>query len=213
MGKILVVSFVATLIAVPVTYWVIMRHDQENPAAKAAAVEALESQGVSIDQAALLWVVDFSKPSYAKRSVIYDLKSGSKRLARVTHGKGSSQGTEPFATTFSNEEGSHQSSLGLFRIGTVEASRDHGSKILLHGLEQGLNSRAASRAIVIHPPQPGSNYLSLQAMLIHLLKDGWLGIGRSQGCPVLAPEDYAYLKALREKTSSGAYLYIYHPDF
>ncbi len=211
MGKIFIGSLIAALVAVLVTYGVLTRHDQENPVARQAAVEALKRHGVPLDQAAILWVVDYSKPSYAKRSVIYDLKSGSRRFARVTHGKGSSEDTEPFATRFSNDEGSHQSSLGLYRMGKVEASQDHGSKILLQGLEPGLNSQAASRAIVIHPPPPGSNYLSLQAMLIHWVKDGWLGIGRSQGCPVLTPEDYAYLKDLREATDGGAYLFIYHP--
>ncbi len=209
--------FVLLLVATALIFWggqyVLTRHDTPSDQARAAALAELRERGFRESGVELLWVVDFSKPSYAQRGVFY--KGAAEevtRRVRVTHGSGSSQDSEPFATVFSNREGSHQSSLGLYRIGAIQPSQAHGTKIMLHGLERGINDKAAQRAIVIHAPQAGMNYLSNQSILIHLLRDGWLGIGRSQGCPVLTSQDYAWLKHRLETAKGDAFLYIYHPD-
>jgi len=211
MRRFLLIALALGLILIGGASYVLTRHDSPNPEAREAALAALKQQGISESGAELLWVVDFSKPSYSRRGVFYDLRRDETRLVRVTHGAGSSKESEPFATEFSNTVGSHQSSLGLYRIGAIQPSQAHGTKIMLHGLERGVNHRAAERAIVIHAPKAGMSYLSNKAILIHLLRDGWLGIGRSQGCPVLTDEDYAWLKQRLQSAKGDAFLYVYHP--
>jgi len=94
-----------------------------------------------------LAVIDYSQPSTARRLWIFDLRKKTLVLRDlVAHGAKSG---ENFATQFSNLEGSHQSSLGLFRtqesyLGT------HGYSLRMDGLEPGFNDQARDRAIVIH---------------------------------------------------------------
>ena len=64
----------------------------------------------------------------------------------VAHGRGSG---ENFATRFSNGDGSHQTSLGLFRTADTYVGTN-GYSLRLDGLEPGVNDRARERAIVMH---------------------------------------------------------------
>ena len=70
----------------------------------------------------------------------------------VAHGDGSG---DTLAVAFSNEIGSHQSSLGLFRTDEPYTGR-YGYSLRLSGLEPGFNDNARERAIVVH----GSSYVS-----------------------------------------------------
>ena len=111
-----------------------------------------------------LAVVDYSRPSTERRLWLFDLQS--QRLLHdeyVAHGRGSG---ENFAHTFSNAEGSHQSSLGLFLTeGTYTGG--NGYSLRLDGLEPGTNDHARDRLIVMH----GADYVNpLQA-----LRQGRLG--------------------------------------
>ena len=126
-------------------------------------------------QARHLAVIDYSQPSTARRLWIFDLQS--KRLVLrdlVAHGQNSG---ENFATQFSNDEGSYQSSLGLFR--TQESYKGtHGYSLRMDGLEPGINDRARDRAIVIH----AASYVN------PLWSERQGRIGRSQGCPAVRPQ-------------------------
>lgn len=191
-------------------WWFLTRQDGETPKVTEAALQSLKDHGIAPASARLLMVVDFDKPSYAKRGVIYDLVTGEERPVWVAHGAASSQGTEPYATRFSNEMDSNQSSLGLYRIGQVQPSQEHGTKIMLHGLDPKLNGRAEQRGIVIHAPKPGNDYVSFGAIVLHWLQSGWPGVGRSHGCPVLCPDDYQFLKERVSRSGTLNYLYIHH---
>ena len=60
----------------------------------------------------ILTLIDFSKPSTAERMVVLDIRQ--KRIlytSLVSHGKNSGGN---YATSFSNENGSHKSSLGFY---------------------------------------------------------------------------------------------------
>ena len=70
----------------------------------------------------------------------------------VAHGRGTG---ERLAERFSNTEGSHMSSLGLFRA-TDPYDGANGYSLRLQGLEPGFNDRALDRAIVMH----GAPYVS-----------------------------------------------------
>src|SRR5438552_9794926 len=75
-----------------------------------AASCALDSGEVG--QPSTLTVIDYSKPSTAKRLWVYDLRSQSMLYNDlVAHGQGSG---DNFATRFSNDAETHQSSLGLY---------------------------------------------------------------------------------------------------
>jgi len=143
-----------------------------------------------------LAIVDFSLPSSERRLWIFDLATRRLLLRDyVAHGNGSG---DNYATRFSNVEGSHQSSLGLFR--TAESySGKHGYSLRMDGLEPGINDRARERAIVIHP----ADYVN----------PAWINsqgrIGRSQGCPAVRPE---VAKMVVDSLKGGQFMFSYYPD-
>lgn len=120
----------------------------------------------------ILSVVDLSMPSTAKRLWVIDL-SAHKILFNtlVAHGRGSG---EKMAEKFSNTPSSNQSSVGFYTTAEVYTGK-HGRSLRLDGLDEGLNSKARERAIVVH----GAEYVSQDV----IKATGRLG--RSQGCPAL----------------------------
>ncbi|GAA5002426.1 murein L,D-transpeptidase catalytic domain family protein [Pseudoluteimonas lycopersici] len=136
-------------------------------AARDCAVAARE-----VDAASKLAVIDYSLPSTQRRLWVFDL-AGNRLLQReyVAHGQGSG---ENLATRFSNNDGSHATSLGLYR--TAETyDGDNGYSLRMDGLDPGFNDNARSRAIVMH----GAWYVDPDLAA----RQG--RIGRSHGCPAL----------------------------
>ena len=138
---------------------------------------ALEARACALrngqaDDAARLAVIDYSRPSTAKRMWVFDM-AGEKLLhhEHVAHGSGSGQN---MATRFSNVEGSHATSLGLFRTAETYMG-GNGYSLRMDGLDPGFNDNARMRAIVIH----GAWYANPDM----IARQGRLG--RSQGCPAL----------------------------
>ena len=138
---------------------------------------ALEARSCAVrngdtDAGARLAVIDYSRPSTEKRLWVFDLASD-RLLYReyVAHGSGSG---DNFARHFSNNEGSYQTSLGLFRTAETYIGKN-GYSLRMDGLDPGFNDNARPRAIVMH----GAWYANPD--LIHT--QGRLG--RSQGCPAL----------------------------
>jgi len=128
--------------------------------------------GNLISDKQLLTVVDFNKSSTQKRLWIIDLANN--RLlynTLVAHGQGSG-GDMP--NKFSNLPNSHQSSLGFYVTSDIYRGK-HGRSMKLDGMDEGFNSNAKERAVVIH----GADYVSEQFVQKH----GRLG--RSHGCPAL----------------------------
>ena len=145
---------------------------------------------------ATLTVIDFSRPSTTRRLWVYDLRSHELVLEDlVSHGRGSGR-TLP--TMFSNDPGSNQSSLGLFRTAEAYVGKN-GYSLRLDGLEPAINGRARERAIVMHGA-PYVNAATAQAQ-------GYLG--RSQGCPAVRPE---ISRALIDTVKGGGLLFAYYPD-
>jgi hypothetical protein len=144
----------------------------------------------------LLTIIDYSLPSTERRLWVLDLAR--KRVLFqefVAHGRNTG---ENFAEEFSNQPGSLQSSLGLFRTEETFQGR-HGLSLRLTGLEAGFNDRAYDRAIVLH----GAPYVSRSFIAQH----GQLG--RSWGCPVL---DRAVSKRIIDRIKDGTALFVYYPD-
>lgn len=143
-----------------------------------------------------LGVIDYSLPSTQPRLWIFDLERRALVLREyVAHGKGTG---DNLARMFSNDDGSHRSSLGLFRTGETYVG-GHGYSLRLDGLEAGFNDRARERAIVIH----GAWYVDPKLAL----SQGRLG--RSLGCPAVRPDAVRpVIDALKE----GQLLFAYYPE-
>jgi hypothetical protein len=144
----------------------------------------------------VLAVIDYSRPSTARRLWVFDLERRRLRFHElVAHGKGSG---EDLASRFSNRGRSLASSLGLYEAGATYQGK-HGLSLKLAGLEPGFNDRAERRSIVIH----GADYVSEEFARVH----GRLG--RSWGCPAVRRE---VARALIESLAGGGLVFAYYPD-
>mgnify|MGYP002904727173 CR=1 FL=1 len=144
----------------------------------------------------ILTLVDFSKPSTEERFYVFDMRH--KKLlfsSLVSHGKNSGGN---YATSFSNENGSHKSSLGFYLTENTYQGRN-GYSLILNGLEKGINDLAKQRAIVIH----GASYSDPSVAA----SSGRLG--RSLGCPALP---VSVSKPIINTIKNGTLLFIYAND-
>ena len=143
-----------------------------------------------------LAVIDFSLPSSKQRFWIFDLERRKLLIEdHVAHGRGSG---DEMATQFSNDMGSRQSSLGLFRTAETYYG-SNGYSLRLRGLDAGFNDNALARAIVMH----GAPYVS-QAIAERLGR-----LGRSWGCPAVRQE---VARGVIDTLKGGALLFAYYPD-
>lgn len=143
-----------------------------------------------------LAVIDYSKPSTAKRMWVFDLERDHLLYAEhVAHGQGSG---ENYARAFSNREGSHQTSLGLFR--TAETYHGgNGYSLRMDGLDPGFNDAARQRAIVMH----GAPYVDPAGAQAR----GRLG--RSHGCPAVRSQ---VAREIIDTLKGGQFVFSYYPD-
>jgi len=156
---------------------------------------ALKKEGV-LKQEDVLTIVDFTQHSAEKRMYIIDLnKFEIIKKSLCSHGKNT--GTAK-ATSFSNINGSLQSSLGFFLTAeTYSGKFDYAMR--LDGLEEA-NSRARERGIVVH----GASYATPDFLKRN---DGVLG--RSYGCPALPKDDAT---AIIDEIKEGTCFFIYAND-
>ena len=135
----------------------------------------LKLSGKISDDKAILSIADFDQSSKNKRLWIIDLAKRELILNTwVAHGQHSG-GDKP--TKFSNINNSFQSSIGFYVTGEVYNGQ-HGRSLRLDGMDEGFNSNARKRAIVVH----GASYVS-QGTINALGR-----LGRSQGCPAVPAE-------------------------
>lgn len=166
--------------------------------AKQAALAALEREGILPESIGTMGIIDFTKPSYLRRLLLFNPATGAESLHLVAHGKNSGTVT---AERFSNRVGSLQSSLGLYWVG--EKYRGcHGDSLRLHGMEAGVNDKAYVRAIVLH----SAWYVSYSYLANSLKKYKTPQLGLSHGCPTVHCVD---LQLVLSKLVEGSYLYIY----
>lgn len=172
------------------------------PRSSYAALEAgLSAWRHAVDSGAVartdvLTVIDYSRPSTEPRLFVIDVPANRVRFRElVAHGKGSGGNA---AERFSNDSGSHMSSLGVFRSAGTYLG-EHGLSLQLEGLEPGFNDHARERAIVVH----AARYVGADSIAS-------LGrLGRSWGCPAVRP---AVAKELIESIRGGSLLVAYYPD-
>lgn len=143
-----------------------------------------------------LAVIDYTRPSTEPRLWVFDLETRRLVLRElVAHGQGTG---DNFSKHFSNEDGSHQSSLGMYRTSETYTGRN-GYSLRLDGLEPGFNDHARDRAIVMH----GASYVSRDTIQ-------QLGrLGRSWGCPAVSEK---VARTVIDDIKGGQYLFAYYPD-
>lgn len=144
----------------------------------------------------ILTICDYSQPSSSKRLYVIDMEKG-KILYNtyVSHGHNSGK---DMATSFSNLNNSHKSSLG-FMI-TAETYRGKaGYSMRFDGIEPGINNNVRRRDIVMH----GSNYVNAERA------DEGQMMGRSYGCPAVPYEEH---KAIIDDIKEGSCFFAYHPN-
>jgi hypothetical protein len=142
-----------------------------------------------------LTVVDFSQPSSNKRFYLIDMLNGQLVWnTYVAHGKNS--GTT-IAQNFSNKLNSDASSLGFYVTKNTYSGK-HGLSLRIAGLDDGFNSNAEQRAVVVH----GSAYVNAERANSNT-------VGRSWGCPAIPQNEVAnvinYIKG-------GTVMFLYAPD-
>lgn len=156
----------------------------------------LRQAGKLADDKQLLTVVDFDLPSTEKRLWVLDLaKKDILFHTLVAHGHNSGENE---ATNFSNTDQSNMSSLGFYATGS-EYTGKHGRSLKLQGLDEGFNTNAESRAVVMH----GADYVSED----FIKQNGRLG--RSLGCPAL-PMDLK--DEIIETVNGGTCLFLNKSD-
>ena len=156
----------------------------------------LESCG-KLQNTSILTIIDFSQSSKNKRMYVIDLP-GKKLLYNTYVAHGRNTGDE-FATSFSNESGTHKSSLGFYTTCNSTQKSGVGLSLILYGIEKGFNDNAQKREIIMH----GADYATED----FIAKHGKLG--RSFGCPSLPPD---LIKSVSETIKGGTCLFIYYPD-
>lgn len=156
--------------------------------------EYLKSKDM-LDKEGLLTIVDYSQSSTKKRLYVIDLESG--RVLFNTYVSHGNRSGKEFATSFSNSDESHKSSLGF--IVTGEPYRGAaGYSLHLKGVEPGFNDHIYRRSIVLH----GSHYVNER-------RAEESEIGRSFGCPAVPyGQQYDIINTIK----GGSCMFIYAPD-
>ncbi len=125
-------------------------------------------------------VVDLSRFSGLDRFWLVDLASGAVESHKTAHGDGSDPDSDGYATMFSNESGSHKSSLGFYLTGEIyDGTHVHSMKLdglSPDGSPNGMaNTNVRERAIVVHEASYVDDAITTKQ-------------GRSNGCPALDPD-------------------------
>jgi hypothetical protein len=144
----------------------------------------------------LITIVDFSKPSNEERMFIIDLCTN-KIIYRTIVAHGVNSGGL-YARNFSNEEHSHQSSLGFY-VTTTTYSGKFDLALRIDGMEYS-NSHASSRGVVIH----AAKYATYE-----FLEQNDCTLGRSYGCPALPLENF---EKVVDWIKEGTCFFIYYPS-
>ncbi|TLY47597.1 MAG: murein L,D-transpeptidase catalytic domain family protein [Gammaproteobacteria bacterium] len=168
-----------------------------NPKALQLGLEAYnKAQEEGLDNQHILTIIDYTKPSTARRLWVLDLNKDSVLLnTYVAHGQNSGYN---YANSFSDRPGSLESSLGVFLTESTYQGK-HGYSLKLKGLEKGFNDRAEARDIVVHR----ADYATAQFAQQH----GRLG--RSWGCFAVSP---AVADSLIYTIKNGTLVFAYYPD-
>ncbi len=159
-----------------------------------SAMKCAQNHGVG-KNASRIAIIDYTIPSKQKRLWVVDLKARKLLFEEfVAHGQGSG---DDIPKAFSDRDGSHQTSLGLF-LTDATYQGGNGYSLKLQGLSKGFNESAMRRLIVMH----GARYVNPLAALS-------MGrLGRSWGCPAVRTE---VAKPMIDTLKQGQFIYAHGP--
>lgn len=159
-----------------------------------SAMNCARKNGVGLN-ASRVAIIDYTIPSRLPRLWVLDLKQQKLLFEEhVAHGQGSGNDVP---NAFSDRDGSHQSSLGLFLTDSTYQG-GNGYSLRLQGLSRGFNESALRRLIVMH----GAPYVNpIAAMAMGRL-------GRSWGCPAVRT---AVAKPMIDTLKQGQFIYSHGP--
>jgi len=142
-------------------------------------------------------IIDYSKPSSERRLWVIDVRTGKVLFNTwVSHGKNSGSVT---ATSFSNEQGSLKSSLGVFVTDEGPYMGGNGYSLRLVGLERGINDNAYRRNVVIH----GAWYADPDVV------KRYGQLGRSWGCPAVSQK---LIRPIVDTIKHKSLVFVYSHD-
>lgn len=157
--------------------------------------KAVDIAPAKLENTTYAFIVDFTQHSKNKRGYLLNLKNGRVSSYHVAHGRGSDRNHNGYADRFSDTNGSHMSSLGMYITAETYHGK-HGYSLRLDG-QEGSNLNARPRAIVKH----SASYMSEAFIKKHGKA------GRSHGCPAVSKK---VNKKLINKLKGGSLYYIYH---
>lgn len=144
----------------------------------------------------ILTICDYSQLSNSKRLYVIDMVAGSLIYNTfVSHGKNSGLDS---ATSFSNKNNSHKSSLGFMVTGETYRGKA-GYSMHFDGQEKGINDHVRMRNIVLH----GSFYVNEDRA------DAGTMMGRSFGCPAVP---YGEHEGIIDQITGGSCFFVYSPN-
>lgn len=163
------------------------------------AIAAYHCAAQSGNQARKFLVADMSKSSAERRLWVFDFSDPATPTLilrdRVAHGSGSDPRRSGVPERFSNTLDSGMTSLGLYRVAERYVSQQGRPAYALDGLDEGFNSAARPRRVVLHP----SDYVRERGP-----------VGRSLGCPAVNPKTFQQLSKIG--VEENALLWIDGPD-
>ena len=147
-------------------------------------------------------LIDMSLHSGVNRFVVWDFnKNEISETYLVGHGCGTNSWSNDESKenpTFSNEDGSHLSALGKYKLsGRGHSHWGIGVKYLMHGLEK-TNNNALKRFIVFH----SWNLMSDEEVYPKGSPEGW-------GCPTISNNAMRKIDPILEKSKKPVLMWIY----
>jgi hypothetical protein len=148
-------------------------------------------------------LIDMSLHSGVKRFFIWDFKTNSvSKQYLVGHGCGSNSWSEDDSKdqpNFSNEDGSHLSALGKYKLeGRGYSDWGIHVKYLMHGLEE-TNNNALKRFIVFH----SWNLMSDDEIFPEGSPEGW-------GCPTISNNAMKEIDPMLQQSKKPVLMWIYN---
>ncbi len=145
----------------------------------------------------VLTICDYSQRSNSKRLYVLDMVNG-EILFNTYVSHGAKSGTDS-ASSFSNRNNSHKSSLGFMITGETYKGKA-GYSMHFDGMEKGINDHVRMRNIVLH----GSYYVN------EYRADAGTMMGRSYGCPAVP---YGEHEEIIDRITGGSCFFAYSSDY
>ncbi|MBO6201056.1 MAG: murein L,D-transpeptidase catalytic domain family protein [Chryseobacterium sp.] len=182
---------------------VVIKHKLDISKTNQKATEALDYCKANNFNTNFCVLIDMSLHSGVKRFFVYDFKKDEvSKQYLVGHGCGTSSWSEDDTKenpSFSNEDNSHLSSLGKYKIGDRGYSNwGVHVKYLMHGLEE-TNNNAIKRIIVFH----SWNMMSDDEVYPKGSPEGW-------GCPTVSNNAFKETDPLLKNSKKPVLMWIYN---